>query len=96
MIGISSLDHQTQAQDEWITGNNICICHLIEELQHDSEDIRMGLVYFIKQDNCVGTRPQQLGQLTSFLMSHISRWRADELRHLREEEREGAQWVKIT
>lgn len=59
--------------------------HLIEELQHDSKNIRMGLVHFIKQHNGVGTRLQQLGQLTPLLMSHIS-WRgANELRHLRDE-----------
>lgn len=56
--------------------------HLIKELQHDSENIRVGLVYFIKQHNGVGTRLQQLGQLTPFLMSHVSRRGADELGHL--------------
>lgn len=60
--------------------------HLIKELQHDSKNVRVGLVYFIKQDNGIGTRLQQLGQLTPFLMSHVSRWGANELCHLREEE----------
>lgn len=57
--------------------------HLIKELQHDGQHIRMGLVDFIEQDNGVGTRPQQLGQLTSFLMAHVPRRRANELCHLK-------------
>lgn len=62
--------------------------HLIKELQHDSEDIRVGLVHFIKQDNGIGTRLQQLGQLTAFFMSHVTRRGANELCHLRAEREE--------
>lgn len=81
-----TLVNETQDGRDFTKGisvlNSLCT-HLIEELQHDSENIRMGLVYFIKQDNGVGTRLQQLGQLTPLLMSHVSRRGADELRHLR-------------
>lgn len=56
--------------------------HLIKELQHDGENVRVGLVHFVKQDHSVGTRPQQLGQLTPLLMSYVSRRGADELCHL--------------
>lgn len=75
-----------------------CLClytHLVKELQHDRQNIRVGLVYFIKQDNGIGTRLQQLGQLTSFLMSHVSRRGANELGHLRDE-RGGEQSKKLT
>lgn len=59
--------------------------HLIKELQHDGKNIRMGLVHLIKQHHGVGTRLQQLGQLTPFLMPHVSRRGADELGHLRDD-----------
>lgn len=59
--------------------------HLIKELQHDSKNIRMGLVHFIKQHHGIGARLQQLGQLTPFLVSHVSRRGADELGHLRDD-----------
>lgn len=29
--------------------------NLVKQLQHNSEDIGMGFVYFIKQHHCIGT-----------------------------------------
>lgn len=60
--------------------------HLVEELQHDGEDVRVGLVHLIKQHHSVGTSLQQLRQLTALLVPHIARRRADELGHLRNDE----------
>ena len=56
----------------------VCVCsclytHLVKELQHDSENVRMSLVHLVKQDHGVGTRLQQLGQLTSLLVPHVPR-----------------------
>lgn len=72
------LFYQRDAHD----GRKKLCARLIKELQHDGEDIGVGLIHFIKQDNSIGTRPQQLGQLTAFFMSHVSWWRANELCHL--------------
>lgn len=56
--------------------------YLIEELQHDCENVWMGLVHLVKQHHCVWTLLQLLGQLTPFFVAHVA-WRgADKLGHL--------------
>src|SRR4029434_6906636 len=57
--------------------------HLVEELQHDGEDVGVGLVDLVKQNHGVGTLLQTLGQLTTLVMAHITRGRANQLSHLR-------------
>ena len=56
--------------------------HLIEELQHDGEHVRVGFVHLIEQHHGVGALPQLLGQLPALLVAHVTRRGADELGHL--------------
>lgn len=38
---------------------HLCACRfhpdLVEELQHDGQDVRVGFVHLVKQHNCIGT-----------------------------------------
>src|SRR5437879_3260161 len=52
-----------------------------EYLQQNVEDVRMGLLDFIQQDDGVRRPADALGQLTALFVAHIPRRRADELRH---------------
>ena len=69
---------------------------IFEDLQKDIEDIRMRLLDFVEQDDRVRRTLDTLGELTTLLVAHVSRRRADEfgdrmllhkLRHIEADER---------
>src|SRR5271163_2064014 len=51
---------------------------IVQHLQEDVEDIRMRLLDLVEQDHRVGTASDCLGQLATFVVTDISRRRADE------------------
>ena len=51
---------------------------VIKDLQHDIEDIGVGLLHLIKEDHRVGTAPHRFGELAAFLVAHIARRRSDQ------------------
>ena len=50
-------------------------------MQQNVEHIRVGFFHLIKQHNAVGMAAHSLGQLTTLLITHISRRRTDQTRH---------------
>mmetsp|Transcript_40637 Transcript_40637/g.96547 ORF Transcript_40637/g.96547 Transcript_40637/m.96547 type:complete len:439 (+) Transcript_40637:40-1356(+) len=54
---------------------------IIEDLEHDIEDVAVGLLHLIKQDDAVGPPADVLGQLTALLKPDVPRWGADEAAH---------------
>src|SRR6185437_10033227 len=53
---------------------------VLEHLQQDIEDVRMGLLDFIEQDDGIRRPLHALGELATFFVAHISRRRTDQLR----------------
>lgn len=53
--------------------------YLIEELQHDGEDVGVGFVNLVEEHHGVGALPQLGGELPAFLVAHVARRGADEL-----------------
>ena len=54
---------------------------VVEDLKQDVEYIRMCLFNFVKQNDGIRTATHSLGQLTAFLIAHVSGRRANETRH---------------
>ena len=65
-----------------VTKMHLLTDYLIKELQHGGEDIRVGLLHFIKQDHCLGELCQLLGQLAAIFVALVARGRPNELGHL--------------
>ena len=53
---------------------------VVEHLQQNVEHIRMRLLDFVEQDHGIRTAAHGFGELTAFVISHVSRRRADEPR----------------
>ena len=51
---------------------------VLEDLQEELQDIRMGLLHLVKEDDGVGTAADGLGQLAALLVAHVARGRADQ------------------
>src|SRR5579884_1231684 len=54
---------------------------VFEYLQQNIEDVRMGLLDFIQQDDRIGRTLHALGKLAAFLVAHVSGRRTDQLRN---------------
>lgn len=53
--------------------------YLIEQLQHDGEDIWVGFVNLVEEHHSIWTLPQLFGELPALFMAHVARRRADKL-----------------
>ena len=51
---------------------------IIHNLQQGIEDLRMGLLYLVQQNDAIGTTPYLLRQLTTFIMTNIARRATEE------------------
>ena len=54
---------------------------VIEHLQQQVEHLRVRLLDFIEQHHRIGPAPHRLGELASFLVAHVARWRPDQTGH---------------
>ena len=54
---------------------------IVQDLQQDVEDIGMGLLNLVEQHHRVGLAPYRLGQLTTLVVTDISRRRTHKARH---------------
>ena len=54
---------------------------IVHDLQEDVEDVRVGLLHLVHQDDAVGAAAHRLGQVAALLVADIARWGADEARH---------------
>ena len=54
---------------------------VIQHLQEDVEDFRMGFLHLVQQDHRVRPAPHRLGEIAPLLVTHVSRRRTDEPRH---------------
>mmetsp|Transcript_1970 Transcript_1970/g.3278 ORF Transcript_1970/g.3278 Transcript_1970/m.3278 type:complete len:277 (+) Transcript_1970:54-884(+) len=54
---------------------------IVQQLQKNVEDFRVGLLHLVKQHDRVRTAPHCLGQLTTFLEANVARRGADQSRH---------------
>jgi hypothetical protein len=59
----------------------VCQSAVVEDLQQDVEDVRVGLLDLVEEDNRVRTAPHLLGELTGLLVADVPRGRADEPAH---------------
>mmetsp|Transcript_28368 Transcript_28368/g.74981 ORF Transcript_28368/g.74981 Transcript_28368/m.74981 type:complete len:474 (+) Transcript_28368:94-1515(+) len=53
---------------------------VVEHLQQHVEDLRMGLVHLIEEDDRIGPPPHRLRQLAALVVAHVAGRRADEAR----------------
>ena len=54
---------------------------VVQDLEQDVEDIRMGFFDLVKQQDGIGPAADSLGQISAFFISDISRRSADQARH---------------
>ena len=71
---------------------------VVQDLEHDVEDIRVRLLNFVKENDAVGLAAHLFGQLAGLVVAYIARRRADDtadgeflhkLRHIQTDERFG-------
>ena len=58
--------------------------YLVEELQHDCENVRVCLLHFVEQHYGVGTGSQRRGELPALFVTDVARRGANELGDLME------------
>ena len=51
---------------------------VVEHLQQDVEDVGVGLLHLVEQDDRVGATPHGLGELAALLVTDVSRGRTDQ------------------
>ncbi len=59
----------------------VCEPSVVQDLEHDVEDIRMGFFDLVKQQNGIGPATDSLRQIPALFVSDIARGRADQARH---------------
>lgn len=61
--------------------------YLIEQLQHDGEDVWVGFVNLVEEHHSVWALPQLFGELPALFVAHVARRGADKLGNLRGDNR---------
>ena len=54
---------------------------VVHDLQQHAEDVGVGLLDLVEQDDGVGPAADRLGELAALVVPHVARGRADEARH---------------
>ncbi|GIW09631.1 MAG: hypothetical protein KatS3mg061_0688 [Dehalococcoidia bacterium] len=54
---------------------------LVQDLEQDVEDLRVGLLDLVEQDDAVGLAPHRLGELAALVVAHVAGRRAHQPRN---------------